>query len=743
MKKNSLFLFFVLSLLSAGLTAQSIMGFNAAKGTEETNLENQFDAKLKPQNLRDWMQRMSSKPCYVGTEKDRDNANFIRDQFRAWGWETRIDTSYVLFPTPLFRQLELVAPTQFKASLTEPALKEDATSSQLKDHLPTYNCYSADGDVTADLVYVNYGIPADYEALEKLGVDVRGKIVIARYGGSWRGIKPKVANEHGAIGCIIYSDPRDDGYAQGDVYPKGPFRNENGVQRGSVLDNPLYPGDPLTPGYGATKDAKRLDYRDAPTIMKIPVIPISYADALPLLQALGGPVAPHEWDGRLPITYHIGPGPSKVHLKLKFDWKIQPVYNVIAVLKGAEYPDEWIMRGNHHDGWVFGANDPLSGMVAEMEEARALGELWKSGWRPKRTIVYCSWDAEEPGLLGSTEWAETNQAEIAQKAVVYLNTDGNSRGFLEAEGSHTLEKFFNEVARDVTDPQKGVSVAERLRSFNAVHGSAEEKKEAATSAYFHIGGLGSGSDYSCFLQHIGIASMNIGYGGESNGGDYHSIYDSFDDYIRFKDSDFAYGVALAKTMGRSVMRLANATTLPFEFQHFSSTVRQYGNEVMKLAETSRTQAEEHNRLVREGRYEAAADPTKPFIKPALMDEPPYINFAPLENALSKLEKSANRYAELSTAQASPEQLKQLNGLLAQTERYLTDPKGLPIRPWYKHQIYAPGFYTGYGVKTLPAIREAIELKKWKEAETGVETVSRAINQFTAQIDAAINLFAKP
>ena len=743
MKKQILLSILALIILWQPSFAQSLMGFNDANAKKQLDLETQFDAKLNPQNLRNWMKDMSSRPCYVGTQKDKQNAIFIRDQFRAWGYDTRIDTSYVLFPTPKFRQLELVSPTTFKASLAEPALKEDATSSQLKDHLPTYNCYSADGDVTAELVFVNYGIPADYEALEKLGINVKGKIVIAKYGGSWRGIKPKVATEKGAIGCIIYSDPAGDGYGQGDVYPNGPFRSENGVQRGSVLDMPLYPGDPLTPGYGATKDAKRLDYKDAPTIMKIPVIPISYADALPLLKALGGPVVPHGWDGRLPITYHVGPGPAKVHLKLEFDFKLEPLYNVIAVMKGSEFPDQWILRGNHHDGWVFGANDPLSGMVAEMEEARAIGELAKTGWKPKRTIVFCSWDGEEPGLLGSTEWAETNQEELVKKAVVYLNSDSNARGFLEAEGAHTLEKFFNQVARDVPDPQKGVSVSERLRSHNLVNGSPEEQKEAKASGEFHIGALGSGSDFTPFLQHLGIASMSVGFGGESDGGEYHSIYDSYDDYIKFKDFDFAYGVTLAKTLGRSVLRIANADILPFEFQHFTKTVQQYGEEVKKLLETSRIQAEDNNRLVKEGRYEAAADPKMPFVQPKLMADVPFLNFAPLENALARLETSANNYAALPTTKANAAQMKQLNDILYQTERYLTDEVGLPIRPWYRHQIYAPGFYTGYGVKTLPAIREAIEGKKWSEAQTGIETISRALGKFTNQIDAATGLFAKP
>lgn len=743
MKKAFLFIYALL-LLSCNVSfSQSLLGFDAKSVQKQLDLETEFDARINAKNLQEWLKRMSAKPHYVGSPHDRDNAVFMRDLFRSWGYEARIDTSYTLFPTPKFRQLELVSPTVFKASLVEPTLKEDATSSQLKDHLPTYNCFSSDGDVTAELVFVNYGTPADYEVLEKMGISVKGKIAIVKYGNSWRGLKPKLAAEKGAIGCIIYSDPKDDGYGQGDVYPAGPFRNENSVQRGSVLDLPVQPGDPLTPGYGHTKNAKRLDYKDATSIMKIPVLPISYADALPLLKAIGGKLAPESWAGQLPIAYHIGPGPAKVHLKLEFDFKVEPLFNVIAVMKGSESPDQWIMRGNHHDGWVFGAADPLSGMVAVMEEARAIGELAKTGWKPKRTIVFCAWDGEEPGLLGSTEWAETFQDELQKKAVVYLNSDGNERGFLYAGGSHTLEKFFNQVSRNVIDPQKNISVSERLRSTLLVNGSPDGKKEAKSRSDLRIGALGSGSDFTPFLQHLGISAMNVGFGGEGEGGEYHSIYDSYDMFVRFKDPDFSYGVALAKTMGRTVLRLANADVLPFEFQNFANTMQNYGDEVEKLLESQHSKTEENNQLVKDGRFAAAADPTKPFtIK--LLDEVPYINFAPLKNALLRLEKSANDYttASKNADKLSTEQLKRLNEILYKAERSLLLPEGLPMRPWYKHQIYAPGYYTGYGVKTMPLIRESIEQRKWKEAEKGVEITAKVLDSFTAQIDLAVGLLMK-
>ncbi|HEX8685194.1 MAG TPA: M28 family peptidase, partial [Pyrinomonadaceae bacterium] len=519
-----------------------LSGFAPESAVRQRALEARFDSLLRKDNLREWMRRMSSRPHHVGSPHDRDNAEFMLGLFRSWGYDAQIETFDVLFPVPKVRVLEMTAPERYAARLAEPALREDATSGQAAEQLPVYNAYSKDGDVTGQLVYVNYGVPRDYDELERRGVDVRGKIVLARYGGSWRGIKPKVAAEHGAVGCLIYSDPRDDGYFQGDVYPKGAWRNEWGAQRGSVADMPTFPGDPLTPGVGAVKGAKRLALKDAPTLTKIPVMPISYGDALPLLRHLGGPVAPASWRGALPVTYHLGPGPTTVHLKLEFSWETRPVHDVIARLKGGERPDEWVVRGNHHDAWVNGADDPLSGMVALLEEARAVGELAKSGWRPKRTIVYCAWDGEEPGLLGSTEWAETHAEELRRHAVLYLNSDSNGRGFLGAAGSHTLEKFVNEVARDVTDPQKKISVWERERAQRILDGSADERREARERADLRIGALGSGSDYTPFLQHLGVSSLNIGFGGEDGGGSYHSVYDSFDHYTRFGDPGFDYGV---------------------------------------------------------------------------------------------------------------------------------------------------------------------------------------------------------
>src|SRR5213594_2698178 len=539
---------------------QPLFGYSAESSRAERQWEEKLRAIPSPENLRAYMQRLSARPHHVGTPYDKDNAEWIAAKFKEFGLDTHIEQFDVLFPTPKERAVELVeGGPKFAAKLQEPAVTQDPTSNQQAEQLPTYNAYSIDGDVTAQLVYVNYGIPEDYEQLDRMGISVKGKIVIARYYHSWRGIKPKVAAEHGAVGCLIFSDPHEDGFVQGETYPAGAYRPPDGVQRGSVADMPFYPGDPLTPGVGATKDAKRLKIEDAPTITKILVLPISYADAQPLLVALTGRVAPEGWRGGLGITYHVGPGVAKVHLKVKSNWDIKPLYDVIAKIPGSAFPDEWVIRGNHHDGWVNGAEDPISGQVAILEEARALGELVKSGWKPKRTIIYCAWDGEEPGLLGSTEWAEAHAQELQQKAVVYVNSDGNSRGYLSVGGSHTLERFVNDVARDVIDPEKEVPVAERWRARRILNGNADQRREARERADVRIDPLGSGSDYTPFLQHLGIATLNIGYGGEGEtSGVYHSIYDSFDNYLRFADPTFDYAITLSKTGGRAILRFANA-----------------------------------------------------------------------------------------------------------------------------------------------------------------------------------------
>jgi N-acetylated-alpha-linked acidic dipeptidase len=720
---------------------KALMGFTAEGSERERALESKFDATLNPQDLRAWMKRLSARPHHVGSPYDHDNAEFLAGLYRSWGFDAKIEEFSVLFPTPKTRLVEMTAPEKFTLKLNEPALKEDPTTSQQDEQLPTYNAYSIDGDVTAPLVFVNYGIPADYDVLAQRGIDVKGKIVIAKYGGSWRGIKPKVAAEHGAIGCIIYSDPRNDGFYQGDVYPKGPWRNENGVQRGSVMDMPLYPGDPLTPGVGAVAGATRLDLKDVKTFTKIPVLPISYSDALPLLKNLDGAVVPDAWRGALPVTYHFGGKTPTVHMKLAFNWDMKPIYDVIAKMPGAELPDEWVIRGNHYDAWVNGADDPLSGQVAMLEEARGIGELAKSGWKPKRTIVYCSWDGEEEGLLGSTEWVETHADELRQKAAVYINTDSSGRGFLGMGGSHTLEKFINQVAKTVPDPQTKMTVWERLRAQQIVRGSVADRKEAMDRTDLRISALGSGSDFTPFLQHLGIASLDLGFGGEDGGGSYHSIYDSFENYVRFIDPTFEYGVALSKVCGHATLRLANADTLPFEFSNFAETVNRYANEVMKLTDTMRDETKSTNEIIDNGMMQAVQDPTDTFVLPKPKADVPYINFAPLQNAVARLSESAKRFKQASAGKTlSPEARHQLDLMLINSERQLTSDTGLPRRGWFRHEIYAPGFYTGYGVKTLPGIREAIEQRDWREAQEQVGVVAATIDRFSDEIDRATKSF---
>lgn len=717
---------------------KKISGFSEAEAESQMQLEKQFDGLLQPSNLEQWMKRLSARPHHLGSAFDKENAEFIRDQFRNWGYEVEIETFQVLFPTPETRILEMVSPTKFKAGLAERAFREDATSGQKKEQLPVYNCWSPDGDVTGELVFVNYGLPDDYEELERLGVDVKGKIVIAKYGRSWRGIKPKVAQEHGAIGCIIYSDPEEDGYFQGEVYPEGPYKNQWGAQRGAVIDLPVAPGDPLTPGYGATADAKRIERTESNALLKIPVLPISYGDARPLLEAMEGPVAPAAWRGALPFTYHVGPGPAKVHLKLRFNWDIVPCYNVIARLKGSEQPDEWIIRGNHHDAWVNGADDPVSGVVTMMEEARAVSELVKAGWKPKRTIVYCAWDGEEPGLLGSTEWVETHADELKQKAVVYINTDGYGRGFLSAAGSHTLESFITQIARDVEDPERHISLLERRKSQLAVNANnAKSRMEILNRKTFQLGALGSGSDYSPFFQHLGIPSLNLSFGGESGGGEYHSIYDSFDHFMRFKDPTFQYGIALAKTGGRATLRLAEATSLPFDFKTFYNTVNGYLADVTELLDNMRRSTEAENRMIAEKRFIYAADPKQKFVPPAPKDAVPFLDFSPLQNALAGL-RTASENFEKNFGRPVPEDGDvELNRLLYRAEQELLADGGLPRRPWYKHTIYAPGYYTGYGVKTLPGIREAIEERHWKEAQEQIVLAAEALQSYTKVVEQAV------
>ncbi|MGC9292399.1 MAG: transferrin receptor-like dimerization domain-containing protein [Acidobacteriaceae bacterium] len=722
-----------------------LTGYSASASATERQWEQKFQAIPSPDNLRADMQRLTAHPHHVGSPYDKENAEWILSQFREWGLDAHIETFYVLFPTPKERLLKLLAPTQFTAKLQEPPVPGDPTSAQQSEQLPTYNAYSPDGDVTAPLVYVNYGNHEDYEVLDRMGISVKGAIVIARYGGEWRGIKTKLAAEHGAIGCIIYSDPRDDGYSVDDPYPNGSGRSSESVQRGAVTDT-YYDGDPLTPGYGATKDAKRIPLKDAKTIAKVPVLPISYGDAQPLLAAIGGQVAPKAWRGGLPITYHIGPGPAKVHLKVAFNWDIKPVYDVIAKVPGSTQPDEWVIRGNHHDAWVNGAEDPVSGTDAVLEEARAFGVLLKQGWRPRRTILYCVWDGEEPGLLGSTEWAETHLEELKQHAVLYVNSDTNDRGFLSMEGSHSLQQFINGVAQDIPDPEKKMSVWQRARLRAIARAKGDKEKDAIRQrANLRIRALGDGSDYATFLDHAGIPSLDLGFSGEEREGSaYHSIYDDYTWYTRYSDGTFVYGRALAQLAGTAVMRMADADLLPYDFTGYARTLHRYVGQLQRELKDARAKIAEDNLETKEGVYEAISDPQKPALVPPKHEAaPPYLNFAPLENAVAHFTRSAHEYQQAlqhaeqnGGADLDSNHVDAVDQTLMQVEREFLSPNGLPNRPWFQHQIYAPGAYTGYGAKTIPGVREALDQHDWPLAEKEAVVVGKAMDAAAQKVSQA-------
>ncbi len=678
-------------------------GFQTKDISAEQELEGRAKAVPDTARMRQYVNFMAGEPHNAGSPRSKAVAEYILGMLKEWGLKADIEEFEALMPYPTVRKVEVLGPKPYEAKLKEPVIPQDPDSGDA-NQLPTFNAYGATGDVTGEVVYVNFGVPADYDWLTKEGIDVKGKIVIARYGQSWRGIKVKVAAEHGAIACLIYSDPHEDGYFEGDLYPKGPMRPWEGVQRGSVMDMPLYPGDPLSPGWASEKGAKRLSLSEAKSLMKIPVLPLSYADAKPILEQLTGPLVPREWRGALPITYHAGPGSTRVHIKTDYDWSTRPLYDVIATIPGSEFPDEWVIAGNHHDAWVNGADDPVSGAVALMETARSLATLQKQGWKPKRTIKIAFWDGEEFGLLGSTEWAEKHQDELKQKAVTYLNSDDTAKGWIRVSGSHTLEEFATEVASSIHQP----GANENLVDAALRHKETEDDSKpgpAHPEKLFTIGALGAGSDYVAFLDYLGIASMNEGFGGDTKSGIYHSIYDSIYWYTHFSDTTYVDGRALSQFTTTALLRLAGAPVLPFEFDHFAKAVTDYVDDIEKQAKKSG-----HD-----------------------------MAFVPIRQQLSSLKRGGEKYnALLSTALAKPTldsaRLRALNKTLIRTERVLTRPEGLPNREWYKHQIYAPGFYTGYGVKTIPGVREAVDSKNWALAQQEAGIVSECL----ARMNQAVN-----
>ena len=735
---KNVFFTFCFILIYQGSNAENILGFDSVGSEKQRKLESEYDKNINAKEMDEWLKELSKVPHHVGSLATKENADFLASLFKSWGFKVEIEEYHILIPTPKILELDLISPSEYKASLNEESLAEDPSTFVRENLLPPYNAFSIDGKVEGELVFVNYGMPQDYEVLERHGIDVKGKIAIAKYGRSWRGIKPKLAGEKGAIATIIYSDPADDGYGKGDVYPKGPYKNDSGVQRGSVMDMPTYPGDVLTPGIGATKSAKRLKIEDVETITKIPVLPISYRDALPLLSAMEGPVVPQEWRGDLPITYHLGPGPAKVRLNVQFNWENTVAYNVIARIEGTKFPDEWIIRGNHHDGWNHGAADPISGLVALLAEAKSVAMLANKGAKPLRTLIYAAWDAEEVGLIGSTEWAEHHADELKKHAVAYLNTDGNSRGFVNIGGSHVLERFFNQIMDEVKDPRMNITVKERKRAYLKINGDSEKKrKEAENRNDLRISPLGSGSDYTPFLQHLGIASANISFRGEGNDGSYHTLYDTYEHYTAWKDPGLVYGVSLAQVAGRATLRLSNSDRLPFEFKGFADNIGLYISELEQLAESMRQDTKDRNNMINDGTYAAALDPNKTIIPPKIRPEVPYFNFSPLKNALSGLLESAEDFDQV--AKSNNKSSKEINNLLYTVEQLMTREEGLPGRNWYRHYIYAPGFYTGYGVKTIPAVREAIEQRNYDEVEKQIALSAEVISKVTLRVDRILGL----
>jgi N-acetylated-alpha-linked acidic dipeptidase len=697
----------LLAVSTRQLTAQQtapIRGFPADALAERARLETALKAVPDTARLRQYLRVTTEEPHHASSPGSKAVAEWALARFKEFGLDARIEVFEALMPIPVTRHVELLGPERYVARLAEPPMPEDKDSGD-RGQLPTYNAYSADGDVTGELVYVNYGVPEDYEQLAKLGVDVRGKIVIAKYGRSWRGIKPKVAAEHGAIACIIYSDPEDDGYYAGDPYPKGPMRPEFGAQRGSVMDMPTYPGDPLTPGWGGVAGGRKLARNEAQTLVKIPVLPLAWGDALPLLRALGGPVAPNDdWKGALPITYHVGPGPAQVRVALQFDWQIRPLYNVIARIPGATYANQWVMQGSHHDAWVNGAQDPTSSAVALVEMARGFSELMKTGWRPQRTLVFQLWDGEEWGLLGSTEWAEHHKTELVQNGVLYLNTDSYGWGWLGSAGSHALQTFAQQVTRDAWDPKSGGSALDALAKRAMEQARTAQDSTRLRERGYTIAALGSGSDYTVFLDHLAVASLNMGYGGGIETGIYHSIYDSYEFFARFLDPTFEYGKAQAGAVGVALLRLADAPVLPWSFTDAANTYRTYVSEIDSLV--ARSPGTQLDLSAVRAAVDDLADAGRAF-----------------DTALERVVGLGSR-----VLRDRRQALEAINRDIYQSERDLGADAGLPRRPWYKHTIYAPGYYTGYGVKTMPGIREAVEQKNLEEARAQGAIVAAAIRR---------------
>jgi N-acetylated-alpha-linked acidic dipeptidase len=690
----------LLSAQSLGTPGTRIRGFSAQAAKAELAREDQFKAMPSATVAEADFDVMTAEPHHTGSPYEIKLADYVSDQLKSFGFDVSRHEYDVLIPWPGERRIDIVAPEPVQLQVEEETLPGD-TWAAMPGILPAYNAYSPSGDVTGDVVYVNFGIPADYETLQRLGVDVKGKIVLARYGGSWRGIKPKVAAEHGAIGCIIYSDPHEDGYFQGDAYPSGPFRGPGMIQRGSVMDMPRYPGDPSTPDRPSKPGVERLPLDRIETFAAIPVQPMSYRDATEILTRLTGPVAPDGWRGALPLTYHIGPGPARVHMALHMDYGQRRLIDVAGRLTGAIAPDEWIIVGSHRDAWTFGASDSVSGHVSMMSVARAMGQMMRDGWKPRRSIVFVSWDGEEQGLLGSTEWVEDLATELKAKAAVYVNRDAGAGGLnFNASAVHSLTPFVHELAQSIQPAGSTKTLyqgwLERLREQ-----AAPNDPPIRTPA---VGALGSGSDYTGFLDHLGIASLDMGLNGRGGDGTYHSTYDNPSWFKKFIDPSFSHSVLAAQVTGLALLRLADADTLPLDYESYGRQILEYLGEIEQQA------------------TKASPGGAK------------RVDFAALRKAADDFAKAGGavraRTESLLGGTPSPSALADINRRLMLAERDLIEPAGLPDRPWYRHVIYAPGLYTGYGVKTIPGVREAVDAGNYARAAEQAQIVVRALQRAT-------------
>jgi N-acetylated-alpha-linked acidic dipeptidase len=694
----------------SGPASSAIFGFRDSAA--ESALETRFLAAPDPKLAEEHLRTLTKVPHMAGTPEDKATADYVAQKFRDAGLDTEIVEYKVWINYPSEISVDLTAPAGVEMhGPTREHVENDPFQDDPRVVMP-FNGMSPSGDVEADVVYANYGTPDDFEKLEKLKVDVRGKIVLVRYGQNFRGVKAFVAQEHGAAGVIIYSDPADDGWRRGDKYPDGPWRPDTGVQRGSVGYMFEFPGDPTTPGAASLpslSDSKRVSPQDSPQIPKIPVTPLSYHDVWPMLQHLGGPDSPREWQGSLPFTYHVGPGPAKLKMHLKQDYQFRTLWDVIGRVRGNELPDEWVVAGNHRDAWVYGAVDPNSGTAAMLESVHGVGELLKSGWKPKRSLVFCSWDGEEEGLMGSTEWVEQHESELANSPA-YFNVDVAVSGpKFGASGVPSLKQFLRDITKVVPSPKGGTVYddwqkaaqpnASNTQSPAEAIGDTRRLPNAQVKSDVPVGDLGSGSDYTAFLQHLGVPSTDISSSGPY--GVYHSVFDNFAWFKKFGDPDFVYEQQMARILGLEAVRMADADVLPYDYE-------EYGKEITAYLEAAHKRADSK------------------FGDHAL-------DFGPVMKAASHFESAGAKM--LAKEKNPPRDPARMNLALRSTERSLLEPQGLPHRSWFRHAIYAPGEYTGYAAVVIPGVNEALDKGDSERARQQLAALAAALDRAAKTLDA--------